>query len=114
DPNICAVFAVQGGKMERKHGIKGGKRLCMRSPAQQARGPWICESKHPAFAKQQANLEMPNFRVMADSTSRKKKWARSLTLSTAPLSPPPSFILFLPPLLSFSNLYNLAPVERTC
>uniref|UniRef100_A0A2K5RD41 Uncharacterized protein n=1 Tax=Cebus imitator TaxID=2715852 RepID=A0A2K5RD41_CEBIM len=104
DPNICAVFAVQGGKMERKHGIKGGKRLCMRSPAQQARGPWICESKHPAFAKQQANLEMPNFRVMAES----------LTLSTAPLSPPPSFILFLPPLLSFSNLYNLAPVERTC
>uniref|UniRef100_A0A2K5EV63 Uncharacterized protein n=1 Tax=Aotus nancymaae TaxID=37293 RepID=A0A2K5EV63_AOTNA len=59
----CFLLAVQGGKVERKHGIKRGKRPCMRSPAQQARGPWICESKHPAFAKQQANLEMPNFRV---------------------------------------------------
>uniref|UniRef100_A0A2K6V1C9 Uncharacterized protein n=1 Tax=Saimiri boliviensis boliviensis TaxID=39432 RepID=A0A2K6V1C9_SAIBB len=80
NPNICAVFAVQGGKVKRKHGIKRGKRLCMRSPAQQARGPWICESKHPAFAKQQENLEMPNFRVTTEawvcsSTSRKKKWA---------------------------------------
>ncbi|KAL4669541.1 hypothetical protein H8959_008095, partial [Pygathrix nigripes] len=66
DPNICAVFAVQGGKMGRKHGIKRGRRPSMRNPAQQARGPWIHENKHPAFAKQQINLEMPNSGVITE------------------------------------------------
>nr|BAC85824.1 unnamed protein product [Homo sapiens] len=124
DSNICAVFAVQGGKVGRKHGIKRGRRPSIRSPAQRARGPWIHESKHPAFAKQQINLEMPNSRATTElawvcsSTSRKKKWAGSLTLSTAPLSPPPSLVhcedcSCLPGCHS-GDLYNLAPAERTC
>uniref|UniRef100_H2PMV5 SEM1 26S proteasome complex subunit n=1 Tax=Pongo abelii TaxID=9601 RepID=H2PMV5_PONAB len=113
DPNICAVFAVQGGKVGRKHGIKRGRRPSMRSPAQRARGPWIHESKHPAFAKQQINLEMPNSRATTED------WVcRSLTLPTAPLSPPPSLVhcedhSCLPGCHS-GDLHNLAPAERTC
>uniref|UniRef100_A0A2I2Y7G4 SEM1 26S proteasome complex subunit n=1 Tax=Gorilla gorilla gorilla TaxID=9595 RepID=A0A2I2Y7G4_GORGO len=98
DSNICAVFAVQGGKVGRKHGIKRGRRPSIRSPAQWARGPWIHESKHPDFAKQQINLEMPNSRATTES----------LTLSTAPLN-----CSCLPGCHS-GDLYNLAPAERTC
>uniref|UniRef100_A0A2R9BE41 SEM1 26S proteasome complex subunit n=1 Tax=Pan paniscus TaxID=9597 RepID=A0A2R9BE41_PANPA len=94
DSNICAVFAVQGGKVGRKHGIKRGRRPSIRSPVQQARGPWIHESKHLAFI----NLEMPNSRVTTD--------------------PPPSLVhcedcSCLPGCHS-GDLYNLAPAERTC
>ncbi|XP_025236858.1 LOW QUALITY PROTEIN: putative protein SEM1 [Theropithecus gelada] len=125
DPNVCAVFAVQGGKVGRKHGIKRGRRPSMRNPAQQARGPWIHESKHPAFAKQQINLEMPSSGVTTErawvcsSTSRKKNWAGSLTLPTAPLSPAPSLVQHCEdcsclPGCHLGDLYNLAPAERTC
>nr|XP_028701874.1 LOW QUALITY PROTEIN: putative protein SEM1 [Macaca mulatta] len=125
DPNVCAVFAVQGGKVGRKHGIKRGRRPSMQNPAQQARGPWIHESKHPAFAKQQINLEMPSSGVTTEracvcsSTSRKKNWARSLTLPTAPLSPAPSLVQHCEdcsclPGCHLGDLYNLATAERTC
>uniref|UniRef100_A0A2K5VRU5 Uncharacterized protein n=1 Tax=Macaca fascicularis TaxID=9541 RepID=A0A2K5VRU5_MACFA len=123
DPNVCAVFAVQGGKVGRKHGIKRGRRPSMQNPAQQARGPWIHESKHPAFAKQQINLEMPSSGVTTEracvcsSTSRKKNWARSLTLPTAPLSPAPSLVhcedCSCLPGCHLGDLYNLATAERT-
>nr|XP_045245802.1 LOW QUALITY PROTEIN: putative protein SEM1 [Macaca fascicularis] len=125
DPNVCAVFAVQGGKVGRKHGIKRGRRPSMQNPAQQARGPWIHESKHPAFAKQQINLEMPSSGVTTEracvcsSTSRKKNWAGSLTLPTAPLSPAPSLVPHCEdcsclPGCHLGDLYNLATAERTC
>uniref|UniRef100_G1S1L4 SEM1 26S proteasome complex subunit n=1 Tax=Nomascus leucogenys TaxID=61853 RepID=G1S1L4_NOMLE len=97
DPNICAVFAVQGGKVGRKHGIKRG-RPRMRNRAQQDRGPWIHESKHPAFTKQQINLEMPNSRATTES----------LTLPTVPLN------CSCLPVCHSGDLYNLAPAERTC
>uniref|UniRef100_A0A2K6EC16 Uncharacterized protein n=1 Tax=Macaca nemestrina TaxID=9545 RepID=A0A2K6EC16_MACNE len=106
DPNVCAVFAVQGGKVGRKHGIKRGRRPSMQNPAQQARGPWIHESKHPAFAKQQINLEMPSSGVTTEracvcsSTSRKKNW-HCEDCSCLPGC-------------HLGDLYNLATAERTC
>uniref|UniRef100_A0A2K5MTT5 Uncharacterized protein n=1 Tax=Cercocebus atys TaxID=9531 RepID=A0A2K5MTT5_CERAT len=115
DPNVCAVFAVLGGKVGRKHGIKRGRRPSMRNPAQQARGPWIHESKHPAFAKQQINLEMPSSGVTTE-----RAWVSfiillhgSLTLPTAPLSPHCEDCSCLPG-CHLGDLYNLAPAERTC
>uniref|UniRef100_F7DR96 SEM1 26S proteasome complex subunit n=1 Tax=Macaca mulatta TaxID=9544 RepID=F7DR96_MACMU len=114
DPNVCAVFAVQGGKVGRKHGIKRGRRPSMQNPAQQARGPWIHESKHPAFAKQQINLEMPSSGV----TTERACVCRSLTLPTAPLSPAPSLVhcedCSCLPGCHLGDLYNLATAERTC
>ncbi|EHH17497.1 hypothetical protein EGK_13916, partial [Macaca mulatta] len=124
DPNVCAVFAVQGGKVGRKHGIKRGRRPSMQNPAQQARGPWIHESKHPAFAKQQINLEMPSSGVTTEracvcsSTSRKKNWASEAHVATLSILPY-GFWLHCEdcsclPGCHLGDLYNLATAERTC
>uniref|UniRef100_A0A2K5HQD0 Uncharacterized protein n=1 Tax=Colobus angolensis palliatus TaxID=336983 RepID=A0A2K5HQD0_COLAP len=104
DPNVCAVFAVQGGKVGRKHGIKRGRRPSMRNQAQQARGPWIHESKHPAFAKQQINLETPNSGVTTERAwvSPHHPWCQHCEDCSCL------------PGCHLGDLYNLAPAERTC